>query len=457
MLQRRTQILRTALVAGDALVATAAWLAAYFAAARWGSFAPTEFSVHTTATLGIVLFWVWTFRRHGLYEPRRIDSPFRDLISVFQAGTLVVLLLLAFGALARAEVVTRSVLVPFWVMAISGSAMLHVVARKAVRVIHRSGFYLRPVLVVGSGRLAEELIERIQQHPEVGLRVAGVICDDLEVKRILGVPVVGTTDRIKPVLQLSSANEVILALDQDETAAADRVLSHLEDELVDVRLVPDLFQILTLRASVEDLDGLPVIGLRQSPLIGMAALQKRVFDVMVAGLSLTLALPAMAVIAAAIAWTTGRPVLYRQFRVGLDGHVFEMLKFRTMVHNAERDTGPVWATAGDRRQTRFGRFLRRTSLDELPQLWNVLRGDMSLVGPRPERPHFIERFRREVPGYMLRHKVRAGMTGWAQIHRWRGDTSLHERIEHDLYYIQNWSLALDIRILLMTLWRSRLP
>jgi putative colanic acid biosynthesis UDP-glucose lipid carrier transferase len=150
-------------------------------------------------------------------------------------------------------------------------------------------------------------------------------------------------------------------------------------------------------------------------------------------------------------------VLYRQERVGLDGRVFRMLKFRTMVPDAEAVTGPIWARNGDPRETWVGGFLRRTSLDELPQLWNVLRGDMSLVGPRPERPVFIEQFRREVPGYMLRHKVKAGLTGWAQVHRWRGDTSLHERIEHDLYYIRNWSLGLDLRILLMTLWRVRIP
>jgi exopolysaccharide biosynthesis polyprenyl glycosylphosphotransferase len=208
---------------------------------------------------------------------------------------------------------------------------------------------------------------------------------------------------------------------------------------------------------VEDFDGLPVINLRESPLVGWAAIQKRAFDVGVSALLIALAAPVMGVIALAIRLSSGAPVLYRQERMGLDGHVFRMLKFRTMVHDAERDTGPVWARRDDPRETRIGSFLRRTSLDELPQLWNVLSGDMSLVGPRPERPVFIEQFRREVPGYMLRHKVKAGLTGWAQVHRWRGDTSLHERIEHDLYYIRNWSFGLDIRILLMTLWRVRLP
>jgi exopolysaccharide biosynthesis polyprenyl glycosylphosphotransferase len=211
---------------------------------------------------------------------------------------------------------------------------------------------------------------------------------------------------------------------------------------------------MTLQSSVEEIDGLPVICLRESPLVGWAAVQKRAFDVAVSGLALLLGAPFLLAIALAVRLTSGSPVLYAQERMGLDGRLFRMLKFRTMVHGAEQDSGPVWTVEDDPRRTRLGAFLRRTSLDELPQLWNVLRGDMSLVGPRPERPVFIEQFRREVPGYMLRHKVKAGCTGWAQVHGWRGNTSLHERVEHDLYYIQNWSLGLDLRILLMTLWRG---
>jgi exopolysaccharide biosynthesis polyprenyl glycosylphosphotransferase len=174
----------------------------------------------------------------------------------------------------------------------------------------------------------------------------------------------------------------------------------------------------------------------------------------VAGATLLLASPLLALIALATWATSGRPVLYAQERMGLDGHLFRMLKFRTMVRSAERETGPVWAAPGDPRRTPLGRVLRRTSLDELPQLWNVLRGDMSLVGPRPERPVFIEQFRREIPRYMLRHKVKAGLTGWAQVNGLRGNTSLHQRIEHDIYYIQNWSLGLDLRILLLTIGRT---
>jgi len=311
-------------------------------------------------------------------------------------------------------------------------------------------------LVVGAGPLAEQVIDRVHEHPEAGLRVVGVLGNDGHVPRVGGVPVLGRYEQLRKVLALCGASQVVLALPRDDQGQLEALLDELDDELVDLRLVPDLLHVATLRSSVEDFDGLPVISLRDSPLVGWAAIQKRVFDIAASALLLIVVSPFLAALALAVRFTCGAPVLYLQERMGLDGRVFRMVKFRTMVPDAE-SSGPVWARTADPRATRIGGFLRRTGFDELPQLWNVLRGDMSLVGPRPERPVFIEQFRREVPGYMLRHKVKAGMTGWAQVHRWRGDTSVHERVEHDLYYIRNWSLGLDVRILLMTLWRSRDP
>jgi len=246
----------------------------------------------------------------------------------------------------------------------------------------------------------------------------------------------------------------VIALPREDGQQLEKILADIDDELVTVRLIPDLLHVMTLRSSVEELEGLPLINLRESPMVGWAAVQKRGFDAVVASLMLLGLSPVLLVAALAVWASSGRPLFYRQERMGLDGRVFRMLKFRTMRPDAEKETGPVWTSPDDPRRTGLGALLRRTSVDELPQLWNVVRGDMSLVGPRPERPVFIERFRREIPGYMLRHKVRAGLTGWAQVHGWRGDTSLHERVEHDIYYIQNWSLALDLRILLMTLWRG---
>jgi exopolysaccharide biosynthesis polyprenyl glycosylphosphotransferase len=215
-----------------------------------------------------------------------------------------------------------------------------------------------------------------------------------------------------------------------------------------------LLQVIALRARLEELDGVPIININDVPLQGLNSLVKRVIDIGIAAVALVGMMGPFAIIAALIKSTSPGPVFYRQERMGLDGRPFSVYKFRSMFVDAERDTGPVWTRKDDPRRTPVGRVLRRFSLDEFPQLWNVLRGDMSLVGPRPERPFFVEQFKQHVPQYMLRHKVKSGMTGWAQVHGWRGDTSIEKRIEYDLYYIEHWSVALDFKILWLTLLRG---
>jgi exopolysaccharide biosynthesis polyprenyl glycosylphosphotransferase len=230
-----------------------------------------------------------------------------------------------------------------------------------------------------------------------------------------------------------------------------RILQVVGKECVEVRLVPDILQYAALNATLEDVDGTPVINLSQVPLEGWSSLVKRVVDIAIAGAALLVLLPLLPLVAAAI-WLEDRgPIFYRQERMGLDGKSFLILKLRSMRVDAEATTGPVWATRNDPRRTRVGELLRRWSIDELPQLWNVLRGDMSIVGPRPERPTFVHEFKHKLPQYMIRHRVRAGITGWAQVHGWRGNTSIKKRLQYDLYYIENWSLGLDFKILWMTL------
>jgi exopolysaccharide biosynthesis polyprenyl glycosylphosphotransferase len=390
-----------------------------------------------------------------MYEPRRTsESSLPEVGAVLTATTLGTLAVIAVTFFLRTFSYSRSVVLLFYALAFLSVATCRMSIRAGLHWSRRRGYNLRYALVVGAGQVAEQVVERIHSHPEAGLRVVGILTDDLAVRRVRGVPRLGSYAQIKDVLSRYTVDQVLLALPRNESDRLEKLLADLEDELVSVRLVPDLLHVLTLHSSVEELEGLPVIRIRESPLLGWAAIQKRVFDVSLASLALLLLSPLLGAIAVAIRLSSGRPVLYVQERTGLDGHVFPMLKFRTMALDAEHETGPVWTKPDDPRRTRLGAFLRRTSLDELPQLWNAVRGDMSLVGPRPERPVFIEQFRREIPGYMLRHKVKAGLTGWAQIHGWRGDTSLHERVEHDIHYIQNWSLGLDVRILLMTLWRS---
>jgi exopolysaccharide biosynthesis polyprenyl glycosylphosphotransferase len=459
MLRRHSEIFRTVLLLGDVLLVVASWLGAY--ALRFHAGFPAPRGVPTLESylvaLGLLLpVWAWVFRSRGLYAPRRTDSTLSEIGSVLAGATTVVVLLVVATFFARSYFFSRGVILLFWMLSIASVSSFRVVAREFLRVLHRHGRNLSSVLVVGAGPLAEQVIDRVREHPEAGLRVVGVLGNDGRVPRVGGVPVLGRYEQVRKVLALCGASQVVLALPREDQDQLEALLDELDGELVDLRLVPDLLHISTLRSSVEDFDGLPVISLRDSPLVGWAAIQKRVFDIAASALLLVLVSPFLAALALAVRFTCGAPVLYVQERMGLDGRVFRMVKFRTMVKDAE-SSGPVWARTSDPRATRIGGFLRRSGFDELPQLWNVLRGDMSLVGPRPERPVFIEQFRREVPGYMLRHKVKAGMTGWAQVHRWRGDTSVHERVEHDLYYIRNWSLGLDVRILLMTLWRTRLP
>jgi Undecaprenyl-phosphate glucose phosphotransferase len=262
----------------------------------------------------------------------------------------------------------------------------------------------------------------------------------------------GAPEDIRAVLDTRQVDIVIIALPHNDYPRLTGILNEIGDDPVAIHLVPDVFSLASLRGGIEEFETLPVIHLRESPLYGWNRVLKRAFDVGVGTAALLVAGPLMGAIALLIKVASPGPVLYRQERMGLDGRRFRMLKFRTMRVDAETDTGPQWAVPDDPRRTAVGTFLRSTSLDELPQLMNVLRGEMSLVGPRPERPSFVEEFRRRVPGYMLRHKVKAGITGWAQINGWRGNTSIEKRIEYDLYYIERWSLALDVKILLLTLW-----
>jgi exopolysaccharide biosynthesis polyprenyl glycosylphosphotransferase len=459
MLRRQSEIFRTLLLLADLTLVAASWLASY--AIRFSAGLPVPRGVPPVepylAALPLLLaVWAWVFRSRGLYASRRTDSRLSELGAVFAGATTVVVLTVVATFFFRSYFFSRGVILLFWGLSIASVSAFRLGARALLFALHRRGRHLSQVLVVGTGLVAEQVIERVQHHPESGLRIVGVLGDGSRVPRVRGVPVIGDYGQLRKALAISGAAQVVLALPHDDADQLEALLGVLDDELVDVRLVPDLLHVATLRSGVEDFDGLPVISLRDTPLVGWAAIQKRVFDIAVSAALLVIAAPILGALALLIRITSGAPVLYVQERMGLDGRVFRMLKFRTMVRDAESD-GPVWARTEDPRTTPIGEILRSTGIDELPQLWNVLRGDMSLVGPRPERPIFIEQFRREVPGYMLRHKVKAGLTGWAQVHRWRGDTSLHERIEHDLYYIRNWSLGLDLRILLMTLWRTRFP
>jgi len=456
MLYRYSEVFRTLLAVVDMTLIAAAWLGAYLL--RFGIGLPVPLGVpapepYVYALAVILPLFLVLFRSHGLYEARRMDSPLGEASAVIRATLIGILILAALTFFARNFSYSRGVFGLFALFAPAAVILLRSTIRLALRRARRRGFNLRYVLLVGSGPLAESVAERIQGRPGAGLRLIGVVADGAIGGAVSGAPIIGGYADLKSVLRGQRVDQVIIALSRHESDRFEKVAAELADEVVNVKIVPDLLHGFSLRSSVESLDGIPVIGLQETALDGWSSLGKRSFD-FVASASLLVALsPLMGAIALAVIASSGRPVFYRQARMGHDGRVFDMLKFRSMRRDAE-SVGPGWTTQGDPRRTRVGRWLRARSLDELPQLINVLRGDMSLVGPRPERPTYIEAFRREIPGYMLRHKVRAGMTGWAQVHGWRGDTSIQERVEHDLYYIQKWSFWLDLRILFMTAVRA---
>lgn len=286
-----------------------------------------------------------------------------------------------------------------------------------------------------------------------GLALAERSLEQLNENNPWAVPVIGSYSDLPFILGEGGIDQVIIALPLHDHAKIEEVVASVGDLMVDVKVVPDLHRFIQLGSQIEEFDGVPVVSLASTPLFGFNRVMKRGFDILLSAFFILLTLPLMIVIALLVKLTSRGPILFSQERVGLDGRVFHIHKFRTMYVNAEV-TGARFAVKGDPRVTPLGKFLRRFSIDELPQLWNVLRGNMSLVGPRPERPVFINEFRKYVPRYMLRHKVQAGMTGWAQVKGWRGNTSIEKRIEHDLYYIENWSIALDVKILFLTIFAA---
>ncbi len=309
------------------------------------------------------------------------------------------------------------------------------------------------VLIVGTGEVARIILQKIQSLPSLGYRVAGFVSGNGDTNDVLGVPVLGGIEDLPRLIQENEIDEVIIALPEAGHQELLHIISLCEGGRIGIKVFPDLFQIMAKEVSIGDLGGLPLLTVRDTALQGWRLTLKRSMDVIVSAIGLVLISPLMMLTAILIKLESPGPVFYVQERMGLDAQPFPMLKFRSMRQDAEAD-GPGWTSANDPRRTRIGAILRKLSVDELPQFINVLLGDMSLVGPRPERPIYVEMFRERIPRYMERHQEKAGITGWAQVNGLRGDTSITERTKYDLWYIENWSLWLDIKILLRTVTRT---
>ncbi len=462
MIARRRQTQVVLYLLGDVLATALAVLAAYWLRFEVQILPVTKgvppLGPYLRLAAVTALLWPAVFYFQGLYQLRRSRSRFDEALKIVLAVGLATVLLAAGLTFYREFSYSRLTLGIYAVV----DVLLVVLERWAIagmlRRIRRSGGNLQRVLVVGAGELGRQVVERLQQHQEYGFRVVGFLDDDpgKQKRKILGVPVLGTTHDLEGAVREEDVDQVVLALPLSAHHRTVQLIRRAGQLLVEVKVVPDLLQYYVLRAGVEDLDGLPVINLTHVPLAGWNDMVKRGFDILGASLLLLGTSWLFPIIAWLIKREDGGPVFYSQVRMGLDGRSFKLWKFRSMRVDAEADGQAHWTRNRDPRVTRIGAFLRRTNLDELPQLINVLKGDMSLVGPRPERPEFVERFRERYPEYMARHRVRAGLTGWAQVNGLRGDTSIRKRIAADLYYIENWSLGLDLKILWLTLrtaWR----
>ena len=466
MIRQRHRITAAALLAGDLIASLAAFFLAWFLrfeleVVPLTKSTPEFFRYAELLPVLLVLFPI-VFHFHGLYRTRLYRSRVDEAVTVLLAVILGTVLLSGFSFWFRPAITPGSI-EPFTYSRafLALFPLLEVVAVVAVRVAIRSllksaslhaGSFQR-ILVVGAGELGLDIAQKLIAHRDFGIELVGFLDDDpgKQGTSFYGRPVLASTREVGSVVAEQRIDQIFIALPLEAHRKVMRVLEAVGSECLEVKLVPDVLQYAALKATLEDLDGTPIINLNQVPLQGWKSLLKRVVDLALSAGGLLVLVPVLPLLALAI-WLGDRgPIFYKQERTGLDGRPFWIWKFRSMRVDAEASTGPIWAVRDDPRRTRIGGFLRRWSLDELPQLWNVLKGDMSLVGPRPERPSFVHEFKQRLPQYMLRHKVKAGITGWAQVHGWRGNTSIRKRLEYDLYYIENWSLGLDFKILWMTL------
>lgn len=445
----------------DAVVIVASYIASYWlvfqakifsdATGPIGGYSFQQYMLALYFLVPALLCVYWVLR---LYAPKRATQSAKEIKSIIQANLIVLLvfsMILFLGKEALKDF-SRIMLALFFVMNTFGDMIFRYLVRRVLRLFRRKGYNQKHVLLIGCSRAAFGYIDRVMENPIWGYRIRGILDDSTDWGyEYRGVHVIGTTSELADILSVNRLDEIVITLGLHEYDKLEHIVSICEKSGVHTKFVPDYNNIIPTRPFTEDLLGMPVIHIRHVPLTdSFNASVKRAMDIVGSLMCIVLFSPIMLGVAIAVKLSSPGPILYKQERVGLHNRVFPMYKFRSMRVQDPNEEKKEWTKAGDTRVTKVGKFIRKTSIDELPQLFNVLKGDMSLIGPRPERPFFVDKFREEIPRYMIKHQVRPGMTGWAQVNGFRGDTSIRKRIDHDLYYIENWSVGFDIKILCMT-------
>lgn len=418
---------------------------------------PPILKSYTQILFILVPAYLIAFQLCNLYGPKRSRSRRVEVANIIKANVITIFVfatILFFTK--RQEVYSRWFMAYFFIVNVVLSFAFRMCLRMILNKFRKKGYNLKHILLVGYSRAAESFIDNVKRSPEWGYAIHGIVDDNKPIGYTYkDVPVITTSDGLPELLAKNKLDEIVVTLSLDEYAKLEHIVGICEKSGVHTKFVPDYNRIIPTKPYTEDMNGIPVINIRHVPLNNFVNKTiKRAVDIVgsLCGL-IVFAIP-MLIVAIIIKTTSKGPLIFSQVRVGLHNREFKMYKFRSMREQTAESEKKAWTVRDDPRVTPIGKFIRKTSIDELPQLFNVLKGDMSLIGPRPERPYWVEQFKEEIPRYMIKHQVRPGMSGWAQVNGYRGDTSIEKRIEHDLYYIENWTLGLDIKILFLTIFHG---
>lgn len=454
--QRQLNILHVVM---DAIIMIVAYFAAWaikFGEAFLNSSDHSMYGVYVVALIVIVPYFLILYSMFGLYTPKRMHGQKYEMFNIFKANTVGVVSWILILYMTHLEHFSREMIFIFLGINIFLELLARVGLRMFLRHIRKKGFNQKHVLMIGYSRAAEGYIDRIKAYPQWGYHVVGILDDNVEAgTKYRGIEVIGKIEELERVIDANDLDEIVITLSIEEYGKLEKIVAKCEKCGIHTKFIPDYNNIIPTRAYIEDVQGLPVINIRRVPLSGLFnRFIKRFADIVLAVLALIVFSPIMLIVAVLVKTTSKGPVIYKQERVGLHNKTFKMYKFRSMVDSCDGSDKKKWTTQDDPRVTKVGKFIRKTSLDELPQFVNVIKGDMSIVGPRPERPYYVDKFKEEIPRYMIKHQVRPGITGWAQVNGYRGDTSIYKRIECDLYYIENWTVLFDIKILFFTVFKG---
>ena len=443
----------------DALVTIVSYIAAWwlrivvFQKPGEGVLAPEAYFV---ALIALVPGYLAMYTALNLYKSKRYSSAKREFFDIVKANLIGLLIFFVALYIINEPDFSRSVIFIFFVINVGLTILVRNTIRVFLRQIRKKGYNVKYIVLVGYSRAAEEYIDRIIANPQWGYVVRGILDDHIPAGTLYrGVKVLGRIDNLYYVLPENKLDEIAVTLSLEDYDRLEEIVGLCEKSGVHTKFIPDYNSVIPSRPYTEDLSGLPVINIRRVPLTNtLNWVVKRVVDIIGSLVALVIFSPVMLIAAIVIKCSDEGPVIFKQERVGLHNKTFQMYKFRTMAVQKPQEESKAWTVKNDPRVTKFGKFLRKTSLDEIPQFYNILKGDMSLVGPRPERPVFVDKFKEEIPRYMIKHQVRPGLTGWAQVNGYRGDTSIRKRIDCDIYYIENWTFGFDIKILFMTIFKG---